>query len=548
TVTRSDNPDSSCNYTYTCKSSLQGGTNRYSTVQGTGADDNNILNCACKTGTINSTYNKKYDTNTVTRSDNPDSSCNYTYICKPGLQGGTNRYSTVQGTGADDNNKLNCACSSYDKVNKNDSYDSNLRNESVSTDNDKCKKTYSYPCDSSKVKLAANGGAVFNKDADKCASCSGGKVLQGSGIRGAEYHCCPNYGTVYKIQYDVRGGRSLNNVILDAVNLGYLNRSLLTARMSKNDDYAYFPDNSDTSQCVRLRTGTTNQYQEINCEYASTPITYPSIRNVSSYLIDSNGNVIAKINNTTIASQKYQKIDGSSISITENTRDIQVGSNNNCTSNELCRITGTITIDGCTYDVSGIHRKYSPLVLDLKDNGFKFTSVDDGTDFDLDADGTADKTAWTAKQDDFDDAFLVLDKNGDGQVNSGAELFGDQNGSENGFLELAKYDENGDGKIDKNDSVYSQLRLWADMNGDGKVDHPQEWKTLEEMGVTEISTSYDKVLGEDGNARTDEYGNDTSLVGSFKRIVEEVVDGVKTIVEKIGNMIDVFFNMISGNN
>ena len=102
------------------------------------------------------------------------------------------------------------------------------------------------------------------------------------------------------------------------------------------------------------------------------------------------------------------------------------------------------------------------------------------------------------------------------------------------------------GKIDKNDKVYSQLRLWSDMNADGKVDHPQEWKTLEEMGITEISTSYNKVLGDNGNARTDEYGNDTSLTGSFKRIVETVVDGVKTMAETVGTMIDVFFQMVSG--
>ena len=207
--------------------------------------------------------------------------------------------------------------------------------------------------------------------------------------------------------------------------------------------------------------------------------------------------------------------------------------------------TGTVTIDGCTYNAYAYYRQQTPLVLDLKGDGFKFTSVADGVDFDIDAEGTTDRTGWTTKKDDFDDAFLVLDKNGDGQVNDGSELFGDQNGEENGYKELAKYDNNKDGKIDKNDPIYSQLRLWADMNGDGKVDHPQEWKTLEEMGIKEISTSYTQKFDENGNAKTDEHGNDVSLAGSFKRMVEEVVDGVKTLVEKTLDMVDVFFNYVS---
>ena len=209
-------------------------------------------------------------------------------------------------------------------------------------------------------------------------------------------------------------------------------------------------------------------------------------------------------------------------------------------------ISGTIKYKGCSFKIkAGTFRRSSPLVLDLNGDGIEFTSVGDGTNFDIDAEGTTDRTGWTTKKDAFDDAFLVLDKNADGQVNDGSELFGDQNGEENGYKELAKYDNNKDGKIDKNDPIYSQLRLWADMNGDGKVDHPQEWKTLEEMGVKEISTSYTQKFDENGDALTDEHGNDISLAGSFKRMVEEVVDGVKQVVEKTLDMVDVFFNYVS---
>ncbi|WP_296997917.1 MULTISPECIES: hypothetical protein [unclassified Thalassospira] len=96
-----------------------------------------------------------------------------------------------------------------------------------------------------------------------------------------------------------------------------------------------------------------------------------------------------------------------------------------------------------------------PLILDLDGNGVDITSVMAGTRFDIDGNGTLDQTAWVSGG----DALLALDRNGDGKINDGTELFGDQNGAKDGFAELAKYDDNHDGQIDENDAVFSSLVL-----------------------------------------------------------------------------------------
>ena len=117
-----------------------------------------------------------------------------------------------------------------------------------------------------------------------------------------------------------------------------------------------------------------------------------------------------------------------------------------------------------------------PLILDLDGNGIDITSLQDGQQFDIDGDGTIDQTAWIRGN----DALLALDRNKDGKINNGTELFGDQNGAADGFAELAKFDDNQDGKIDANDVVFSALILLR-ANG--------EQATLMDEGITSISLS-----------------------------------------------------------
>ena len=157
--------------------------------------------------------------------------------------------------------------------------------------------------------------------------------------------------------------------------------------------------------------------------------------------------------------------------------------------------------------------------------------------FDLNADGEIEKTSWTDYMTTFDDAFLVLDKNGNGQVDNGKELFGDQNGAPTGFDELAKYDKNGDEVINKDDEVYLQLLLWADMNKNAQMD-AGEVKTLPEAGVTELSIKFQKQTDSKGNLLQDIYGNITGLVGQFKMMVE---DAAGKLVETVRKMVDVLF-------
>ncbi len=103
-----------------------------------------------------------------------------------------------------------------------------------------------------------------------------------------------------------------------------------------------------------------------------------------------------------------------------------------------------------------------PLVINLDDN---VDSVSDQTFFfDLDCDGNLDEISSLNRG----SGFLALDKNGDGEVNDGSELFGALSGD--GFAELAQYDMDGNGWIDEADDIYDKLRVWSvDKDGNPKL-------------------------------------------------------------------------------
>ena len=84
--------------------------------------------------------------------------------------------------------------------------------------------------------------------------------------------------------------------------------------------------------------------------------------------------------------------------------------------------------------------------------------------FDIDCDGTDDEISFAGEG----SGFLALDRNGDGKVNDGNELFGTKSGD--GFKDLSKYDKDKNGWIDENDDVFSRLKVWTkDDNGNDKL-------------------------------------------------------------------------------
>ena len=154
-----------------------------------------------------------------------------------------------------------------------------------------------------------------------------------------------------------------------------------------------------------------------------------------------------------------------------------------------------------------------PLILDLDGDGLEITRLRGSASvkFDTDGDDIKTATAWAAA----DDGLLVWDRNGNGTIDSGAELFGDETvlaggaKAAHGFAALAELDSNHDGSFDAADAQFASLRVWRDLNQDG-ISQAAELKTLADSGV--------KAIGLTSTAASTPYG-DALLVqsGGFTR-------------------------------
>ena len=160
---------------------------------------------------------------------------------------------------------------------------------------------------------------------------------------------------------------------------------------------------------------------------------------------------------------------------------------------------------------------YDPLILDLNGNGkIDLTSTSNGVHFDHNGDGVSHKSSWVSKE----DGILVYDRNGNGNIDDGGELFGNftqikdkesnQRLAKDGYEALKEFDSNNDGLIDKNDDKFKDLKIWQDANSNGISDEG-ELKSLDELGIASLSLNHNEVNEDLGG------GNTLSLKGSYTK-------------------------------
>jgi hypothetical protein len=151
----------------------------------------------------------------------------------------------------------------------------------------------------------------------------------------------------------------------------------------------------------------------------------------------------------------------------------------------------------------------SPIIVDLDLDGFHLSGLADPVLFDVDADGILDLISWTSATQ--LDGFLALDRNENGLIDDGGELFGNHtllssgDKATNGYVALAEFDKqnhggNADEEIDWRDYVFGRLLIWFDFDHDG-VSKDEELFAPEEVGLLRLSLQYREIR------RVDRFGN-----------------------------------------
>ncbi|MDM7857703.1 DUF6973 domain-containing protein [Thiopseudomonas acetoxidans] len=171
-----------------------------------------------------------------------------------------------------------------------------------------------------------------------------------------------------------------------------------------------------------------------------------------------------------------------------------------------------------------------PIILDLDGNGLQTVGLTSNIYFDHNGDGILSKTGWVGEG----DALLVWDRNANGLIDNGAELFGDftpmPDGSlaPNGFAALAALDANGDGILDASDPAFAELKLWVDSDQNGTTGEG-ELISLADAGIASLN------LGNSLKNQKQSNGNTLAREGSFTR-----TDGTESAMGEFHLAIDTF--------
>lgn len=178
-----------------------------------------------------------------------------------------------------------------------------------------------------------------------------------------------------------------------------------------------------------------------------------------------------------------------------------------------CRsLSVSTTYSSCACDSDarpGWCARNDPIIISLAEGRYQLTDRAGGVEFDLGGNGLAEQVAWTDPAG--DDAFLVLDRNDNGTIDGGEELFGDvtaqhASSSPNGFRALAVFDDvlsggNEDGRISAEDEIFDRLQLWRDENHNA-YSEASELETLTAAGLDSIELDFET------SQRVDRYGNE----------------------------------------
>jgi hypothetical protein len=155
-------------------------------------------------------------------------------------------------------------------------------------------------------------------------------------------------------------------------------------------------------------------------------------------------------------------------------------------------------IDGFTSYTGGL---YTPIVLDMNGDGISTLSYSSGVQFDLHADGLQVQTGWASAT----DGLLALDRNQDGQINDGSELFGSATmlstgeKAKDGYEALRDLDTDKDNSITRADAQWVDLKVWQDRNSDG-ISQDGELVSLDSLGITQLDlNAQSTAINDNGN-------------------------------------------------